>query len=207
MRDVGNALVTGSAYGFVGGAVLGGLSKYDRYLTGPLAGQRVFPSTGLGLGKGPFLVEPAATPRVASPGPAPGEQLPLPFAEPPGGALSLRAGVQMNKAAGDAVRDLIALREAPALTEQVFRTVGGVRRLDVLKLGDKLIGIESKVGRMGLKAPIRQELARDWWLLRQGQVDHIIWEFSPSPRTGLSGPNTALFEKIQQLGFEMRINQ
>lgn len=55
--------------------------------------------------------------------------------------------VQANKAAGDAVRDAIALREAPALVEQSFRTVGGIRKIDVLKVGDRLVGIESKVGR------------------------------------------------------------
>ena len=96
MREVGNALVTGSAYGFLGGAFLGGISRYDRYLNPSRFWQPVFPATPtLGLGRGPFVVEPVAAPRVASPGPAPGEQLPLPFAEAPAGALSLsRASTQ-----------------------------------------------------------------------------------------------------------------
>lgn len=116
------------------------------------------------------------------------------------------AGVQANRAAGNAVRDLIAAREAPALTEQVFNTVGGVRRVDVLKLGDELIGIESKVGRTALDSRVRQELARDWWLRRQGQVDQIMWEFTPSGTTGVGGPTAPLLQKLQKLDFGVRIN-
>jgi hypothetical protein len=56
-------------------------------------------------------------------------------------------GIGANKLAGDSIRDVIAAREAPALIEQSFTTVGGVRRVDVLKLGDQTLAIESKVGR------------------------------------------------------------
>jgi hypothetical protein len=145
-------------------------------------------------------------------------QLLFPFAEP-NAALPLRGlnaaipqsvprtiGVQANKLMGDTARNLIAAREAPARIEQVFVTIGGVRRVDVLKLGDELIAIESKVGPVGLKARVRRELARDWWLRRQGQVDRVIWEFSPSPTTGLGGPNAPLLEKLRKLGFEVRTN-
>ena len=114
--------------------------------------------------------------------------------------------MQANKVAGDAVRDLIAAREAPALTERTFTTVGGVRRIDVLKLGDELVGIESKVGRTALDSRVRQELARDWWLRRQGQVDRVIWEFTPSGTTGVGGPTAPLLDKLQKLGFDVRVN-
>ena len=115
-------------------------------------------------------------------------------------------GIQANKLAGDAVRDLIAAREAPALTEQTFNTIGGARRVDVLKIGDELVSIESKVGRTSLDSAVRQELARDWWLQRQGQVDRVIWEFTPSDVTGAGGPTGPLLQKLQKLGFEVRIN-
>jgi RHS repeat-associated protein len=115
-------------------------------------------------------------------------------------------GVQANKAAGDAVRDLIAAREAPALIEQNFTTVGGVRRVDVLKLGDGLTWIESKVGRTSLDSRVRQELARDWWLRRQGQLDRVVWEFTPSETTGVGGPTAPLLEKLQKLNFDVRIH-
>jgi len=104
------------------------------------------------------------------------------------------------------MRDVIAAREAPALTEQTFTTVGGVRRVDVLKIGDRLVSIESKVGRTSLSAEVRQELARDWWLRRQGQVQHVVWEFSPSDVTGLGGPTAPLRQMLDKLGFEVRIN-
>jgi hypothetical protein len=57
------------------------------------------------------------------------------------------ACVKKNKEAGDAVRDKIAAREAPAKIEQSYDTVGGIRRVDVVKEGEEAIGIESKVGR------------------------------------------------------------
>ncbi len=122
------------------------------------------------------------------------------------GKVAPNSSVQANKAAGDAVRDLIAAIEAPALIEQSFTTVGGVRRIDVLKLGNELVGIESKVGRTVLDSRVRQELARDWWLRRQGQLDRVRWEFSPSDMTGKVGPTQQLLEKLHKLGFDVRIN-
>lgn len=115
-------------------------------------------------------------------------------------------GIQANKSAGDTIRDAIAAREAPALIEQSYSTVGGIRRIDVLKLGDELLGIESKVGRTSLDSRVRQELARDWWLLRQGKLDRIRWEFSPSEVTGKVGPTKQLLEKLLGLGFDIIIN-
>jgi RHS repeat-associated protein len=121
-------------------------------------------------------------------------------------SIPRNTGVQANKLAGDSVRDLIAARETPALTEQTFTTVGGVRRVDVLKLGDELVSIESKVGKTALDSRVRQELARDWWLRRQGQVGRVVWEFTPSEATGSGGPTAPLMQKLQKLGFEVRIN-
>ena len=119
-----------------------------------------------------------------------------------------RALVQTNKAVGDAVRDEIAGWEAPAYTESTLRTLGGDRRIDVLKVGDDTrIGIESKVGSTALTSRVRQELARDWWLKRQGQLDGVRWEFSRSPTTGGVGPSSILQEKLNKLGFETKINK
>ncbi|MFO0836656.1 MAG: RHS repeat-associated core domain-containing protein [Phycisphaerales bacterium] len=106
------------------------------------------------------------------------------------------SGVQANKLAGDAVRDIIAARESPAITEQCFSTVGGPRFIDILKLGDRTLAIESKVGRTALDARVRQELARDWWFRRQGQVGDVRWEFTPSQVTGKCGPTQPLLEKL-----------
>lgn len=88
-------------------------------------------------------------------------------------------------------------------------TVGGERRLDVLvepPVTPDRLSIESKVGRTDLRDRERQELARDWWLLRQGQVDRVRWEFSPSDVTGEVGPSDALRKKIEKLGFDIQIN-
>ncbi|MBS0171756.1 MAG: thrombospondin type 3 repeat-containing protein [Nitrospira sp.] len=117
-----------------------------------------------------------------------------------------RGGVQVNRASGDAIRDAIAEREAPALTEQSLRTVGGIRRVDVLKLGDELVAIESKVGKTALTSRVRQEMARDWWLLRQKQVQRVVWEFSRSEVTEKVGPTKSLLEKLRKLGFDVVIN-
>lgn len=120
--------------------------------------------------------------------------------------IAPKVGIQANKAAGDAIRDVIAARETPSMIEQTFTTVGGVRRVDVLKLGDGTLAIESKVGRTSLGSRERQELARDWWLQRQGQVGGVRWEFSPSGVNGGVGPSPALQRMLDKLGFETRIN-
>jgi len=91
----------------------------------------------------------------------------------------------------------------PALTEQTFTTVGGVRRVDVLKLRDDTLAIESKVGRTSLGSRERQELARDWWLRRQGQFGEVRWEFTPSTVTKEVGPTPALKQKLDKLCFEV----
>ncbi|WP_056004482.1 LysM peptidoglycan-binding domain-containing protein [Sphingomonas sp. Leaf67] len=122
------------------------------------------------------------------------------------GTIVPKVGIQANRAAGDAVRDLIAAREAPSIVEQSFTTVGGVRRVDVLKLGDETLAIESKVGRTSLGSRERQELARDWWLQRQGQVGGVRWEFTPSGVNGGIGPSPALQRMLDKLGFQTRIN-
>ena len=121
-------------------------------------------------------------------------------------AYQRNSNIQANKAAGDLARDLIASREASEFIEQTFTTIGGVRRIDVLKVGDELIGIESKVGRTSLDSRVRKEHARDWWLRRQGKLDQVVWEFSVSGVTGQGGPTRQLLEKLQKLGFEVRIN-
>jgi len=123
----------------------------------------------------------------------------------PGSAAN--TGVQANKAAGDAMRDIIAKREAPALTEvNLWTDAGRLRRADVLKLGDEVVEIESKVGRTGLTSRTRQELARDWWLKRQNKVDDVWWEFSQSDVTDKLGPTRTLQEKLDKLGFRTIIN-
>lgn len=72
-------------------------------------------------------------------------------------------------------------------------------------LGEDVLGIESKVGKTYLDSRIRQELARDWWLLRQRQLDRVRWEFSPN-ELGELGPSAPLLQKLQKLGIEVRIN-
>jgi hypothetical protein len=112
--------------------------------------------------------------------------------------------VQINRRIGNAASDAIALREA-GIREGYFETVGGVRMVDVVSLADEVIAIESKVGRTSLHSRVRQELARDWWLLRQGQVDKVVWEFSPNA-AGELGPTGPLKQMLENLGIETRIN-
>jgi hypothetical protein len=125
------------------------------------------------------------------------------------GVLAHNAGkgysnVKANKIAGDAARDAIRLREAPALIEQNFRVIGGLRRVDVLKQGNRIVAIESKVGRTGLSRVVRREIARDVRMLRSGQVDEVIWEFSRSAATGKIGPTKRLLAKLLKFGITVR---
>jgi hypothetical protein len=107
--------------------------------------------------------------------------------------------VKANKATGDSARDAIAARTG-GVTEQNFNVTGGSRRVDVL---DGSTAIESKVGRTGLTARTRQELARDVKNKRAGNVDKNVWEFSPSPVTGKSGPTKKLRGKLEKHGIEI----
>jgi hypothetical protein len=76
-------------------------------------------------------------------------------------------------------------------------------RIDVLKQGGVRIGIESKVGRTSLTARVKQELARDWWLRRQGKLDDVWWEFSRSTATGKARPTPELADKLRKLAFRI----
>jgi hypothetical protein len=111
--------------------------------------------------------------------------------------------VRANKVSGDAARDFIAAREGGVI-EQNFRVTGGLRRVDVLKEGNEIVAIESKVGRTSLDSRIRQELARDVKMLRSGQVDRVVWEFSESAKTGRVGPTPALQQRLDKFGIEIR---
>jgi RHS repeat-associated protein len=110
-----------------------------------------------------------------------------------------RSGVQANKVAGDAARDVIAARTG-GIIEQNFRVTGGLRRVDVL-VGTA--AIESKVGKTSLSGRVRQELARDVKLLRSGQVDRVRWEFSTSGVTGKGGPTGPLRRKLEKFGIDI----
>lgn len=132
--------------------------------------------------------------------------------------VASKSGIGANKLAGDSMRDVIASQEAPALTEVRIRTLGGPRHIDVLKLGDELVSIESKIGRTSLGprgGRIRQELARDWWSQRRAsglpggatKVDRVRWQFTRSKITGEIGPTKPLQEKLRELGFEEVIGE
>jgi len=124
--------------------------------------------------------------------------------------------VRANREAGDAVSDAIAIREGVNPGVRVTReesfflgTSRLERRLDVLVDGPRRIGFESKVGRTGLDRRTRQELARDVRLLRTGQVDSIVWEFSRSGVTGRIGPSKELLgrlRKFEKLGIKIKVN-
>lgn len=116
-----------------------------------------------------------------------------------------KAQVQVNKSVGDAARDRIAAREGPgAQIERTYRVTGGSRRIDVVSNGK---AIESKVGRTSLGKTERRQLARDVKLLRSGQVDDVVWEFSRSPKTGKVGPTGPLADKLDKLNISTKIER
>jgi len=64
------------------------------------------------------------------------------------------------------------------------------------------LAIESKVGRTSLTDRTRQELQRDVELLNDPRepVTSLLWEFSASPTTGLSGPTGPLAAALDEAG-------
>ena len=49
-------------------------------------------------------------------------------------------------------------------------------------------------------------LARDVKLLRTGQVDEVVWEFTRSEVTGKIGPVKELLDKLNKFGITVKIN-
>ena len=116
------------------------------------------------------------------------------------------AQVQINKTIGDAARDRIAARESPALIEQFLKTGSGGVRVDVLKLGNRIVVFESKVGLTSLNKDTKRQLAQYRQLLQEGTADHAVWEFTRSPITGQVGPTGPLRKELERFGIEIRIN-
>lgn len=77
-----------------------------------------------------------------------------------------------------------------------MQAASGPRRLDVLT--PQGLAIESKVGRTGLTARTRQEIARDVELLNDPStpVSKLMWEFSRSGTTGRVGPSSNLAAEL-----------
>jgi hypothetical protein len=119
---------------------------------------------------------------------------------PPTGA---GAGVLANQAAGNAARDAIAARYPGAETEVTFQTALGARRVDVLTPGG--LAIESKVGYSSLTQSVASQIAKDQWLVANGDVTSVKWDFSPSQVTGRAGPSGPLAAALKRAGIPWSI--
>jgi hypothetical protein len=102
---------------------------------------------------------------------------------------------------GNAARDRIA-DKYPGRKREVFQTAtkGGGRYIDVLT--EQGLAIESKVGRTALDSGIRNQIAKDVELLADpnSDVNALLWEFSTSPTTGLSGPTAGVAKLLDASG-------
>ncbi len=101
-----------------------------------------------------------------------------------------------NRRAGDDARDRLRDRHPIAKVEQTERTPFGRRRIDILT-SDR-IAIESKVGRTSLTKVIKEQIAKDKWLLENEKVEEVQWVFSRSAVTGKSGPTESLQDALDK---------
>ena len=111
--------------------------------------------------------------------------------------------VLANQAAGNAARDAIAAQYPGSETEVSFDTDLGVRRVDVLTPDDVAIG--SKVGYTSLTQSVQSQIAKDQWLVENGYVNGVQWEFSPSGVTAQVGPSGPLAAALEKAGFPWSI--
>jgi RHS repeat-associated protein len=115
-----------------------------------------------------------------------------------GVAAESGGGILANQAAGNAARDAIAEANPGSLTEQTFPTDLGARRVDVLTAGRQ--AIESKVGRTSLTSDVSSQIAKDQWLMQNGDVASVRWVFSRSGVTGQIGPTGPLADALDKAG-------
>lgn len=111
--------------------------------------------------------------------------------------------VLANQAAGNAARDAIAARYPGAETEVTYETPTGPRRVDILtpEGGE----IESKVGYTSLTKSIASQIEKDQWLVKNGDVSSVEWEFSRSEVTGRAGPSGPLAAALDKAGIRWSV--
>ena len=77
-------------------------------------------------------------------------------------------------------------------------TAEGPRISDVLS--PSRLSIESKVGRTGLTARTRQQIARDRLVGGEGIRKRAPWVLGPSPITGRGGPTARPAQALEEAG-------
>jgi hypothetical protein len=65
---------------------------------------------------------------------------------------------------------------------------------------------EAKYGYQGLSNFIRTEIARDSWLLAQGEVNRVEWHFYYSEISQSIGPSFPLRKALQEAGIHVVIH-
>jgi|BioPla2DNA2_1021312.scaffolds.fasta_scaffold101836_2 hypothetical protein len=68
------------------------------------------------------------------------------------------------------------------------------------------IAYESKVGYTCLSSRIRLQILKDAWLVDNGYVDAVVWEFFRSDITGRIGATSQLLELLKSKGIEYIIH-
>ncbi len=89
-----------------------------------------------------------------------------------------------------------------------FETSLGKRIVDnLVRTSDEIIANESKVGRVGMKAFIRNQILKDAELVERGEIDAAAWHFFKSPKTGKIGPTPAVRKMLESNGIKIVIHQ
>ncbi len=87
-----------------------------------------------------------------------------------------------------------------------FETSLGRRIVDnLVRTSDDVIANESKVGRVGMKAFVRNQILKDAELLERGEISAAAWHFFKSPKTGKIGPTPAVRKLLEEKGIQIII--
>lgn len=88
-------------------------------------------------------------------------------------------------------------------SQTYFNTWYGPRFIDQLV---NAVAHESKVGYTSLTREIARQIGKDWYLMRAGKVESVVWHFYRSPITGRIGISGRLRDALEAAGIIIQIH-
>ncbi len=97
-----------------------------------------------------------------------------------------------------------ALKTMGGQSQAFFRTKSGKARYVDQLVGD--VAHEAKTGYASLTKEIKEQIAKDVELIREGRIGSSVWHFFESPATLKKGPSGPLLSALQAAGIQVVIH-
>jgi hypothetical protein len=114
------------------------------------------------------------------------------------------SGVNKAKIGATGVVGEAALKAMGGTSQAFFRTGSGKARYVDQLVGN--VAHEAKTGYASLAKEIREQIAKDVELIREGQINSSVWHFFESPATLKKGPSAPLLSALQAAGIQVIIH-